>query len=305
MKADIYQTVTDTIIAALEAGTRPWVKPWKDGAYNGGVELRASGEAYRGINQVILGMSSWASGYTSPYWMTYKQAAALGGNVRKGEKGTHVVYFGAAVDKKHTPQAGEDQRTFTFAKSYCVFNASQCDGLPSRFNAPSTPAPSQAWPELLHVEGVLQASGVPIQNGGNKAFYIPSMHRIQLPETDQFPGAPEYYGTALHELTHATGHTSILNRNLSGRFGSAAYAAEELIAEMGAAFLCAALGVSPTVREDHASYIASWLKVMREDKRAVFKAATEAQKAADWVLKRAGRLASVTDGEETVEACAA
>ena len=227
----------------------------------------------------------WASameyGFNSPLWMTYKQAAELGGQVRKGEKGSLVVYADTFT-KTGTDDKGEDvETTIPFMKGYTVFNSEQVDGLPGHFYAGSTPVNADIA-RTDSAEQFFATTNATIKHGGNQAYYSPTQDIVQMPELQTFRDNESYYATLAHEMTHWTRHESRLNRDLGRkRFGDAGYAMEELVAEIGAAFLCADLGITPETREDHAAYIASWLKVLKDDKRAIFTAASHAQKAAD------------------------
>jgi len=286
-RASLYDEVTATIIAQLEAGCFPWVQPWgRAGAVGPGLPRNAlTGRAYSGVNILMLWGAVIECGWPSQGWLTFRQALEAGGNVRKGEKGTCIVYadcFTPEAEKERARQSGEDARTVPFLKRFTVFNVAQCEGL--RAGLADDPAP---LPERMIVplaEEVIAASGVPFRIGGEKAFYVPSADYVQVPPQPAFFDQINYYRTALHELCHATGHATRLARNLANPFGSKDYAREELVAEMGSAFLCAALGIVPTVR--HADYLGAWLAVLREDNRAIFRAASAASKAADWLLAR-------------------
>lgn len=224
-------------------------------------------------------------GWPSQSWLTFKQAREAGGCVCKGEHGTTVVYadrFTPEAEKEKARATGEDAKAIPFLKRFTVFNVAQCEGL--REGLASDPAPSPEREIVPVAEAVIAASGIDFRIGGSKAFYVPSQDFVQVPPQPAFFEQINFYRTALHELTHATGHASRLGRDLTNPFGSKDYAREELIAEMGSAFLCAALGIVPTVR--HADYLASWLEVLREDNRAIFRAASAASKAADWLLSR-------------------
>jgi antirestriction protein ArdC len=225
------------------------------------------------------------NGYPSQSWLTFRQALEAGGNVRKGERGTRVVYadrFTPEAEKERARQTGGEARAVPFLKRFTVFNVAQCEGL--RPGLATDPAPLPERQVVPIAEAVIAASGVDFRIGGDKAYYVPSADYVQVPPQPAFHEQINFYRTALHELCHASGHPSRLNRNLRNAFGSKDYAREELIAEMGSAFLCAALGIVPTVR--HADYLASWLDVLREDNRAIFRAASQASKAADWLLAR-------------------
>jgi antirestriction protein ArdC len=284
-RKDVYTLVTDRILADLKQGVRPWLKPWSAGNTEGRIvrPLRASGEPYKGINVLMLWGEALAGGYASTTWMTYRQASALGAQVRKGEKGALVIYADR-IRKVETSDAGEEvERDIPFLKGYTVFNCEQIDRLPQSFY----PAPSPALPVFERIEAAerfVKATGADLRHGGNMAFYAVSADRVQLPPFESFKDAESYYATLLHELTHWTRHPSRLAREFGRqRWGDAGYAAEELVAELGAAFLCAELGVTPEPRDDHASYIATWLEVLANDKRAIFTAAAHAQRAADFL----------------------
>jgi len=273
-KIDIHKKVTDDIVAALEAGAAPWQKAWSTSGF-GGLPTRVTGERYRGINVLIL----WLQGRSAPTWMTYKQAQELGGNVRKGEKGTGITFF---KPLKVTDKVTEEEKTIPLIKTYTVFNVEQIDGLPARFYP--TPAEKLNGDSRTdEVEAYIAGTQATVNHGGDRAFYRPSTDEVHMPEFDQFESAEAYYGTMLHELVHWTSHKSRLDRDLGKKFGDTGYAREELVAEIGAAFLTATLGIENTVREDHASYVANWLKVLKDDKKAVFKAAAAAQVAADYL----------------------
>ena len=305
-RVSLYDEVTDRIVAELEAGRLPWVQPWgASGAPGGsgpgpGLPRNAlSRRPYSGVNVLILWGAVFAHGYPSQSWLTFRQAQEAGGCVRKGEHGTSIVYANRFVPResgKTEPEGGGNRadggepgapgddrsRAIPFLKRFTVFNVAQCEGLREGLAADPAPLPER---EIVPVaEACIAASGVAFRIGGNRAFYAPALDYVQVPPQPAFFEQVNYYRTCLHELTHATGHPTRLDRDQSGSFGSKAYAREELVAEMGSAFLCAALGIAPTVR--HADYIASWLDVLREDNRAIFRAASAATKAADWLLSR-------------------
>lgn len=287
MKKDLYQTVTDTIIRDLEFGIRPWMQPWETGGEGGQLNrpLRVNGEAYRGINVLMLWASAVENGFSSPSWMSFKQARDMGAHVRKGERGTLVVYAGTLTRTELNEQTGEEcERGIPFLKSYSVFNADQIEGLPAQYIKPALTIrnPDQ---RIDHAERFVTATGAEIRHGGAMAFYQPDRDTVQMPTFEAFRSADGYYATLLHELTHWTRHKTRLDRSFGReRWGDEGYAAEELVAELGAAFLCADLQIAPTVRRDHASYIGSWLRVLKSDKRAIFTAASHAQRAADYLM---------------------
>jgi len=282
-KLDVYSKVTNKIISDLEHGNLTWLHPWQSGHPAGYISrpLRAGGKAYRGVNILMLWASAMECGFNSPLWMTYKQAFELGGQVRKGEKGSLVVYADTFT-KSGTDDNGVDvETTIPFMKGYTVFNSEQVDGLPTHFYASAVPINKDIH-RTESTEQFFTATGATIKHGGNQAFYSPTQDTVQMPEFHTFRDAESYYATLAHEMTHWTRHESRLNRDFGRkRFGDAGYAMEELVAEIGAAFLSADLGITPETREDHAAYIASWLKVLKDDKRAIFTAASHAQKATD------------------------
>jgi antirestriction protein ArdC len=287
MHKDVYNSVTERIIADLEQGVRPWQSPWRNPAGHGFVSLplRANGEPYRGINTLLLWLHALDKGFVSPHWLTFKQAQALGAQVRKGERASQIVYAGTLNRTETDDTTGtEVERGIPFLKAYAVFNADQIDGLPDRFiPQPREPIPDHS--RNAQAEAFIAATSAEIRHGGAKAYYSPSQDHIQLPPFANFIEAEGYYATLCHELAHWTGHSSRLDRDLSRtRWGDAAYAAEELVAELGAAFICAQLQLTPQIREGHAAYIACWLKVLKADKRAIFTAAAQAQRAADFLL---------------------
>ena len=282
---DVYSRVTNKIIADLERGNLTWLQPWQAGHKAGPVSrpLRAGGKAYRGVNVLMLWAAAMEKGYNCPLWLTYKQAAELGGQVRKGEKGSLVVYANTFTKTGTDDKGAETETEIPFMKGYTVFNAEQIDGLPAHFYATVTPLNADIKP-LDAVERFFANTKITIQHGGSSAFYSPARDIVQMPELQTFRDAESYAATLAHECCHATRHESRLNRDLGRkRFGDAGYAMEELCAEIGAAFLCADLGITPETRDDHAAYIASWLKVLKNDKRAIFTAASHAQKAADYL----------------------
>jgi antirestriction protein ArdC len=287
-RASLYSEVTNRIIAELEEGRLPWVQPW-DGAACGCTMPQNGGTArkYSGINILILWAEGVHRGYTSQRWLTYRQAEAAGGTVMRGEKGTVICYADRFTPKNEAEAArGEDReaRQVAFLKRFVVFNVDQCEGLPEYYPAPIvSPNPVLAIGEA---DTLIGASGARVQIGGGEAFYSPTHDFVQVPPQAAFHEPINWYRTALHELGHWTGHGSRLDRDQKGGFGSEPYAKEELVAEMAAAFTCASLGIAPTVR--HSDYIASWLSVLRGDEKAIFRAASQASRAADYLLAFAG-----------------
>ena len=282
-KRSLYDEVTAQIIAQLEEGIFPWVKPWNAGNAVTGLPRNAiSGRCYSGINILILWGAVIDGGYPSQDWLTFRQALAAGGCVRKGEKGKTICYADRFTpdDERQKEGEGDAPRSIPFLKRFTVFNAAQCDGLPERLTAEPAPLPDRE----LHdqAEALIAATEADFRTGGTKAFYNVGADYVQIPPQPAFTHQIDYYRTALHELGHWTGHKTRLGRDQSGNFGTALYAREELCAELASAFLCAALGIVPTVR--HADYLGSWLAVLRQDSRAIFKAASQASKAADYLL---------------------
>lgn len=285
-RQDVYTRITTQIVEQLEQGVRPWIKPWNAEHAAGRITrpLRYNGQPYAGINVLSLWASATIQNFTAPIWMTFKQALELGAHVRKGEKGSLVVYANAIVRTEKDEATGDEvDREIPYMKGYTVFNVEQIEGLPAHFYATAVP-PNDAVTRIAQAETFFAATGAAIQHGGNRAFYRPSTDTVQMPPIEAFRDAESYYATLAHELTHWTGHASRLPRDFgSKRFGSEGYAVEELVAELGAAFLCADLGLMLEAREDHASYIAHWLQVLKNDSRAIFTAAAHAQRAADFV----------------------
>ena len=282
-KKDIYARVTDTIVAQLEKGVRPWHQPWIGGdAINR--PLRHNGEAYRGINVLMLWGTAVERGYSSPYWMTFRQAGELNARVRKGEKGTLVVYANAISRSEQDEETGEDfERRIPYLKGYTVFNTQQIEALPERYALVERPV-TEAAERIAKADEFFAATGATIQHGGVRAYYTGGNDLIQMPPFEAFEDVPAYYATLAHECIHWTKPKHRLDRDLGAkRWGDHGYAAEELVAELGAAFLCADLDLTPQLRDEHASYLATWLEVLKEDSRAIFTAAAHAQKAADYL----------------------
>ena len=299
-KTDTYQAVTDKIIAELEKGAAPWICPW-----NGGGSLKRpvnanTGKKYNGVNVVLLWMAAQEKGYNNPYWLTYKQASQLGGHVRKGETATQICFFKQwDVEDKET---GEE-KTIPVLKSFNVFNASQCDDLPEKFHTKETNEKGgvtfdeiASWRDLVKWR---DNTGVILSHMGDSAFYNYITDSVTMPEINKFKAASGYWATLFHEFGHWTGHKTRLNREFGKRFGDAAYAAEELVAELTSAFLCAEFGVQGEIR--HAGYIENWLKALRGNKKFFFAAASAASKAADLLLAKQAK-AKADKAKETLAA---
>ncbi len=315
--ASLYDEVTARIVGELEEGRVPWVQPWDAAAFAPGLPRNAdSGRSYSGINILILWGEAAARGFAAQRWLTFRQALGAGGAVRRGEKGTTIFYAA-----RFTPKGGEgdgasaphasgapraanggdidgdargDARGVPFLKRFTVFNVDQCEGLPTRCLSTDTPLPPRETVPIA--ESLIAASGADFRVGGHEAYYSPSYDFVAVPPQQAFRSQIDYYRTALHELGHWTGHPSRLDRDQSGAFASAAYGREELCAELASAFLCAALGIKPTVR--HADYIGAWLAILRADTRAIFKAASLASKAADYLMAFAPDAARAARGAD-------
>ncbi len=283
-RTSLYQEITDKIIAELEAGRAPWVQPWA--AAKAPLTLpsnAATGRRYSGVNVLILWDAVVGNGFADQSWLTFRQARSLGGHVRKGEHGVTVVYadrFTPDDERKRAERDGDEPSSIPFLKRFTVFNTDQCEGLPDSLR--TVPPPPDVSSILPQVEELIAATDVDFRIRGDRAFYSPSGDFIQVPPPAAYFEPINWHRTALHELSHASGASHRLNRDLSGSFGSKKYAFEEMVGEISAAFLCASLGITPTVR--HADYIGSWLEVLREDNRAIIRAASAASKAADYLL---------------------
>ncbi|SOB88034.1 Antirestriction protein ArdC [Sphingomonas guangdongensis] len=280
------ETITNVIIERLKAGVRPWRQPWTGGPVSR--PLRVCGTPYRGVNVIWLWMAAQARGFGSPTWMTYHQAELLGAQVRKGERGTIAIFYRSYTKEIEDPATGErEDEARRVLKSFTVFNVDQIEGLPERFRPePSAlPEPSARDRELDAFFAAIPAS---LRHGGGEAYYMPSTDQITMPEVSQFRTRDLYRSTLAHELAHWTGHRSRLDRSLSGRFGSDAYAVEELVAELASAMIGAELGLPVDHLDDHASYLGSWLKVLKTDARAILTAAAKAEEASAYLLKLGG-----------------
>ncbi len=281
-RKDIYQDITNAIIAQLETGVAPWVKPWSGGSAMS-LPKRVTGENYQGINILLLWTAAHEQGYSSAYWMTFKQAKELGAQVRKGEKSTTIVYANVFTREEQDAAGNDIERVIPFLKTYAVFNAEQIDGLPEKFHAEPVTFPMTGQ-RLEVVDSFFAKTGADIREGGTKAFYAPSSDHIQMPPFASFKTAHFFATTLCHEGIHWTKKESRLNRDFGReKWGDAGYAREELVAEIGSAFLAADFGLEFEPRPDHAAYIANWLTVLKNDKRAIFQAASHAQKAVQYL----------------------
>ncbi|EGI25828.1 antirestriction protein [Escherichia coli TA206] len=277
-RTDIYQTVTDSIIEALEAGVKPWSCPWKRAPGMSGLPVNyATGVAYSGMNIMLLWCSASQKGFSDSRWMTYKQAQAAGGQVRKGERGTTAIFY--TTLEKENDEGGTEH--IPMLKTFTVFNLDQIDGLPVTDEERQVAATFDPLPQA---EALFSRSGAKIIEKGQNAFFMPATDEIWLPERHLFNDAANFYATGLHELVHWTGAKDRLNREMKGKFGSESYAFEELCAELGSAFLMADLSIEGEVQ--HESYIASWLKALKNDKRYIFRAASAASKAHRFLMDK-------------------
>ena len=280
-KQDVYTRITNKIVADLEQGVRTWMKPWSASQTTGRImrPLRHNGIAYSGINTLMLWASAMEQGFVAPIWMTFKQAIELNANVRKGEKGSLVVYANSITKTVDDGAGNEVEREIPFLKGYTVFNVDQIEGLPEQYYAKPevTLTPVQ---RIDRAEAFFAGTGADIRYRGDRAFYSNDGDYIQMPVIEAFRDAESFYATLAHESCHWTKHSSRLERDFGRKtWDDEGYAREELVAELGSAFLCADLDLTPDVRDDHAAYIASWISVLKDDKRAIFSAAAHAQKA--------------------------
>lgn len=282
---DVYARITNKIITDLEQGNLTWRKPWNAEHLAGQVTrpLRWNGIPYSGINTLMLWGTAAEQGYTSPYWMTYKQAAELKANVRKGEKATQVVYADKITREDENAQGEKTTSQIPFLKCYTVFNASQIDGLPDIFHPTVTPAVVDTKQRNAELDTFFAQTKADIYTG-TQACYSITMDRVQMPPFESFQTVTDYYAVLSHELTHWTQHPSRLDRDLGRKtYGDEGYAKEELVAELGACFLAADLGFEPMPEQHHAAYIQSWLQALQDDKKLIFSAASHAQKAVEYI----------------------
>lgn len=284
-RANLYEQITGRIIAELEAGRVPWVQPWGTSRAGIGMPHNAvSKRNYSGVNILTLWGAVIERGFSSHAFLTFRQAIALGGSVRRGERGIGIIYTCRFVPGEERRRAESEGRApsggVPFLKWFTVFSVEQCDGLPAHVCQPPTPIPGGLI--LPQAEALIEATGADFRIGGSSAFYSPVHDYVQVPRPDAFHDPVNWHRTAFHELGHWVGGSSRLNRDQSGAFGSVAYGKEELVAEMTGAFVCAALGIAPSVR--HSDYLGSWLEIIRHDTRAILRAASAASKAADYLL---------------------
>lgn len=282
MKRDLYAETTSRILAELKAGTLPWVKPWSQTAGMNVPHNAATGRPYSGINVIMLWMAAQATGYATPRYLTFKQAKELGGHVKAGEHG-HKVFFYKQLEVKDKNAAPESDATrmVPLLREYTVFNIDQCADLPARVVVPVSKAPRNSDARDPLIEDFLVDVGPTIRENAGEAYYVPGQDYINIPAFAAFKSAGDYYRILFHELGHWTGHKSRLDRTLKTNKGTADYALEELVADLTSAFLCAEFSIDGATR--HADYIGHWIERLTHDPRAFFKAAAQAQKAADYL----------------------
>jgi len=279
-KKNLFETITEKIISVIEAGEANGGIKWAGQGASASLPINLkTGNPYNGVNVLLLWATAQERGYTSNYWLTYNQAKEMGGQVRKGEKATTGVFWGTREITDEDDNGDETTRKAAFAKAFSVFNLDQIDGL----TVPDAAPAGHEWDAHQAAEALIKASGARIIEGGARAFYRPADDEIHMPDRERFENAENFYAVNLHELTHWTGHVDRCARDLKGRFGDDAYAMEELIAELGAAFLCAETSINGRI-ENHASYIKSWLKVLKSDPRAIITAASKASQAARFLI---------------------
>jgi antirestriction protein ArdC len=294
---DLYQTVTDQIVTMLEAGVVPWRSPILGRSSAGHPKNLNTGKQYRGVNVFLLAFTAYAKGYGSSYWMTFNQAKERGGNVRKGEKSSMVVFWKQYETKDK--QTGEAVRV-PVLRYYNVFNAEQLDGIEAPDAVKFEPLDFKPIESAEQIAAGYLGSPIVTNDGGQQAFYRPATDTVHMPEKTRFATVEEYYSTLFHELSHSTGHSSRLDRKIDTDpkpFGSSDYGKEELVAEMSAAFLCSHAGIYPTVIGNQAAYLAGWLKQLKSDKKLVISAAGQAQRSADWIRGERGQPAETQTAE--------
>lgn len=300
MAADVHQLITDSIIAAIETGAADFTLPWQR-SVSALPANAATSKTYNGINILALWVSAMHRGYTHGLWATYRQWAALGAQVRKGEKASHVIFY-KEYEVDPNPEDQADDGTRRVAKASYVFNVAQVDGYAMSAEAAQQPALERH----TAVDDFITRLAPDLRIGGDAAYYAPVTDHIQMPDewrfrnTDQHERSIAYYSTLLHELGHWTGHKSRLDRDLTPRFKTQGYAAEELVAELASAFMCAEFGISSTPRPDHAAYIKNWLQLLKDDNRAVFTAAAKASQAVTYLQKRAAETATVVNAQNSL-----
>ena len=286
----VYSRITAQIVEHLEKGVRPWIRPWNAEHAAGRITrpLRHNGQPYSGINILSLWMSALEQNFAAPIWMTYRQASELNAHVKKGEKGSLVVYANAITRTERYDKTGQDvEREIPYMKGYAVFNVEQIEGLPEVYYAKAVPTLDPVA-RIDHAEKFFANLGATIKHGGTRAYYAQELDYVRMPPFEAFRDAESYYSTLAHELAHWTKHPQRLDRDLGRKsWGDEGYSREELVAELGSAFLCADLELHQESPEENAAYIATWLEVLKHDNRAIFAAAAHAQKAADYLNQKA------------------
>jgi antirestriction protein ArdC len=287
-RKDVYSRITQQIVESLEKGVRPWIRPWNAEHAAGRITrpLRHNGQPYSGINVLALWASAMAQNFAAPIWVTYRQASELGAQVRKGEKASLVVYANSITRTEHDDATGQDtEREIPYMKGYSVFNVEQIDGLPEIYYAKAAPTLDPVQ-RIERAEAFVAATHATVKHGGNRAYYAQEPDYVQMPPFEAFRDADSYYSTICHELSHWTKHPSRLARDLGRKsWGDAGYSMEELTAEISACFLCADLEIALEPREENVAYINNWLEILKSDSRAIFSAASHAQKAADYLSR--------------------
>lgn len=295
---NLYETVTERILAQLEKGLIPWRKEWKASGPSSLPFNYQSERPYRGINVLLL----LCSGYSDPRWLTYKQAQSIGAQVRKGEKGTPIVFWSMFAGQKTNTKTGDaEERMIPFARQYTVFNIDQCTGIPADLPI-ENPATFEPIPAAQRIaDEYLTRAAIELRHGGDRAYYHPRLDFIQMPIPAAFVTPESYYSTLFHEAGHSTGHASRLDRDFKGgtTFGDCDYSKEELVAEFTAAFLCGEVGLSnERVELNHVAYIQGWMKALKNDKKMLMSAAQKAQRAADLVMNRSMAQAAESQPEQ-------
>jgi antirestriction protein ArdC len=302
---DLFTRITDQLVADIEAGAGTWRMPWHT-LPDAGTPTSVDGRPYRGMNAVWLAMVAAARGWPAGLWATYRGWQRHGAQVRRGEKATQVVLWKPTTAKRTDPRTANDDanqpaghRRRLLARAYSVFAAEQVDGAEALVARRTERHGRRDTPErIASADAYFDAVGATVIHVGNRAYYQPATDTIHVPDLAQFDHAAHHAGTLAHEHVHWTGHADRLERDLDGRFGSDSYAAEELVAELGAAMWCAQMGLSAVTRADHAAYLAGWLRILRTDARALVTVASRAQAAVDYLDTRAGHTTEAAADEE-------
>jgi antirestriction protein ArdC len=304
-RQDVYTRITNQIISHLEKGVRPWCRPWNAEHAAGRINrpLRHNGQPYSGINVLSLWASAMTQNFAAPIWMTFRQATEFNAHVRKGEKGSLVVYANSITRTERDEKTGDEiDREIPFLKGYTVFNVEQIEGLPEIYYAKAAPVRDPVA-RIDHAEKFFAGIGATVRHGGNRAYYAQELDYVQMPPFEAFRDAESFYSTMAHELSHWTKHPARLNRDFGRKsWGDEAYAFEEIIAEISSSYVCADLELALEPREENAAYIATWLEVLKNNRHAIFTAAAHAQRAADYLHSFSK---SATDAVQTQEVCTA